>query len=154
MAHIPERRAQTCEIPCEKVTELSEMMIELKGTVGRIKKDLYNGDDNPDAGLVPEIRSWLIEERAARSRRWKRSDKIAAIAIFVVVMLPPVTWSTAKTVKFLNTLSQIAQEWEQLHHSQIHPPQSMFAPADPVLALKRAIPQAAGNSAAYTATVR
>lgn len=127
---------------------------KMESLVGRMKKDLYNGDDNPDAGLVPELRAWLIRERAERDRRWKRSDKIAAIAIIVVAMLPPVTWSTAKTIKFLSTLSQIAQEWEQIHHSQIHPPQSMFAPADPVLALKQAIPQAAGNSATYTKTVR
>lgn len=123
MAHTGPERRSVCQIQCEKVTETSLM-------VARIKTDLYNGDDDPEKGLVPEMRAWLSEERAARSRRWKRSDKIALLAVLSVILLPPSGVLTAKAVNFFGDLYQITQEWHQLHKSEI-PKKSSSSNAEP-----------------------
>jgi hypothetical protein len=60
-------------------------------------------------------------EETAEKKRWKRSDKIAAVAVLAVILLPPVGWSTAQAVKFFSDLYQITQEYHRIHINEIHP---------------------------------
>ena len=114
-------------------------------TVNRMKTDLYNGDDDPGKGLVPEIRAWLVEERAERQRRWKRSDKIAVAGILVILL----AWPSAKVYAFLSTVYEITQEWHQVHKTEI-PAKSFFNPPAPALQSKQQPPQDAGLPTTYS----
>ena len=143
---------------CAREKELSELI----SVVGRIKADLYNGDDDPEKGLVPEIRAWLVEERADRRRRWKRSDKISAIAICTVLL----SWPSAQVITFVRNVSAIVQEWHDIKGNYMLVPvpekkdsgqpgaaihhKSLSEQPDQSVSSKQ-LPQDAGNSAAYTA---
>ncbi len=83
--------------------------------VRRIMTDLYNGDDNPESGLVPELRTYLALDRKDKDARWKREHKLAAIAIIMTLM----AWPSLQAITFFRDLYQITQEWHQIHKSQL-----------------------------------
>ena len=107
---------------------LDETVLEVR----RMKTDLYNGDNDPESGLVPEVRLWLSEERRERQKRWKRSDKLALAGIMVVVL----AWPTQQAVSFFSTLFAIAQEWREVHKGDIPTKQQhgFFAKPEPATA--------------------
>ena len=115
------------------VNELNEKVVAMDGTVRRIKSDLYNGDDDPASGLVPEIRAWMHEER---SRRWKRSDKIAAVGILILLL----AWPASQCWEFIHTVYQITQEWHEVHKAEIHE-KSVYEPPQKAYAVNRSQPQ-------------
>jgi hypothetical protein len=122
----------------EKV-EMEHRMSTVEIVIGRIKSDLYNGDDNPTSGLVPEIRGYLAEERAEKAKRWKRSDKIAVLSIMLVVL----AWPSKQVYAFLRDLYQIAQEYHAIHKSEI-PHKSSSEPPAQELQSHQEPPQHAG----------
>ena len=83
--------------------------------VSRIKTDLYNGDDDPKAGLVAEIRAYMVEERAERKKRWTRSQLLAAGSILVLLAAAP----SAKIYSFISDVDSIVQEWHEVHKTQL-----------------------------------
>lgn len=90
--------------------------VDLKlALVSRIKTDLYNGDDDPKAGLVAEIRAYMVEERAERKKRWTRSQLLAAGSILVLLAAAP----SAKIYSFISDVDSIVQEWHEVHKTQL-----------------------------------
>ena len=75
---------------------------------------------------------FLIDQEAQAKKQWKRSDKLAAMAILAVLILPPAGWVANRTVIFFSDLYQITQEWHTIHHSEIQEKKSDVLP-DPVL---------------------
>jgi len=73
------------------------------------------------------------EDEKVAKKQWKRSDKIAVMAILTVVFLPPIGYLSDKVVIFFGDLYQITQEWHQVHKSELHqksfanPPQKDYA---------------------------
>jgi hypothetical protein len=112
-------------------------VIELKGIVGRIKKDLYNGDDNPDNGLVSRLVKYLTIEEDRRKRRMSTSNKIALLAICATLCLPPVGFAAERAIEWINDVSAIVHEWHQINHSQQSPKKTLFDPPAPVLSSNR-----------------
>ena len=98
--------------------------------VSRMKKDLYNGDDDPERGFIPEIRAFLVEERAERRRRWKRSDKIAALGILLVLL----AWPSKKMLDFFSDVESIVQEWHEVHKGEVITPKHSLFEQKPVAA--------------------
>ena len=119
------------------VNDLNAKVVAMDGTVQRIKSDLYNGDDDPASGLVPEIRAWMHEDR---SRRWKRSDKIAMVGILSVLL----AWPAARCWDFIHTVYQITLDWQTIHKTEIQQKKS-FSPEAPVLSYSHEQPQDAGG---------
>lgn len=99
--------------------------------VSRMKSDLYNGDDDPEKGLVPEIRAWLVEERYVRRKKTERAKLFRDLFLYCGVPVLCVLLATGipgcvKLAAFFNQLSNIAQEWDQIHHSEIPPHKSFW----------------------------
>jgi hypothetical protein len=68
------------------------------------------------------------EEEAAK-KKWKRSDKIAVVAILVVLLMPPIGWFTIRLGEFVSDVYQITKEWHELHKSQLPPKIGQGEPA-------------------------
>ena len=128
-----QHHTQRFEDISERIGDVELKMVSVQQTVGRIKTDLYNGDDDPEKGLVPEIRAWLVEERADRRRRWKRSDKIAMLSILLILL----AWPSAQVWQFIHTVYEITQEWHQVHKGEISHHSFFTDPSQPVLESNR-----------------
>jgi hypothetical protein len=113
------------ESVAQKVTEMEVVM-------KRIKTDLYNGEDG-ESGLVPELRAWMAEDRLEKRKRWTRSQKLAAVSIVTVCILPPCGVVAAKAINFFGDLYQITEEWHKDHQSK-GPSRSFLSSPNPVQA--------------------
>ena len=71
---------------------------------------------------------------ASEKRQWKRSDKIAVVAIMVVCCLPPVGYIADKTIIFLSDVYKITQEWDAVHKTELQQRKSFFSGPDKVYA--------------------
>lgn len=114
---------------CDEQQPCSEV-VTLRANMATVLHDLYG---NAKPGFIQEARDFFEESRAERSiryakeeaeakKRWKRSDKIAVAAILAVVLLPPAAWVVPHTISFFKDLYGMAQEYEKLHKSELHPP--------------------------------
>lgn len=63
-------------------------------------------------GLVETMTTFIADERG---RRWKRSDKIAAAGILLLVL----AWPSAEVWTFVVDVYHVTQEWHQLHKTEL-----------------------------------
>lgn len=106
----------------ERACPVASMQVEHN----RMYKEMFNGDDG-EHGFFAEVRK-ALSDLTARARaedervkkRWKRSDKLALLAIVATVLIAIGTLVVPTTVVFFKDLYGMAQEYEKLHRSEIN----------------------------------
>ena len=90
----------------------------LEKKVANLDEALNGPEGHPEQGFLFRANSFFdMQEK----RHWKRSDKIATVAVLAVCILPPAAWVIPHPVEFFKDLYGMAQEYEKLHKSELQP---------------------------------
>lgn len=66
-------------------------------------------------------------QKRADKKKWSRSNKIAFLAIVIVVLMPPATWFTVQAKGMIEDLIQITN-WFEAHKAQFQKNSSLSDP--------------------------
>ena len=124
----------------QRLGKVEVQLATMAPTVEALREEIWNHEGRKGIKTLL-LERWAVEDDI-RSRRWKRSDKIAAVAVLSTIMLPPLGYLTYRATSFFGELYQITQDWEKLHKSELEPLKKKSAENNnPVYTFNRPIPQ-------------
>ncbi len=125
--------------------ELVERLISVEGKLEKALEGVSNFRKFQERGsrFFDRSEALMDAQEISEKKKWKRSDKIAAISILLIVLAPLVGLIANRAISFYEEMKQFHDEFKQIHKSDLIPKKSLADPQQQVYSVRNQ-PQDAG----------
>jgi hypothetical protein len=122
------------------VSNFRKFQVDMRQVLSELLSE-YRGDKAARAQQENDAR-----EAAERleSHKWSRTNKIAAVGVMAMFLVPASSWVIYHGFIFCGELYRITQEWETLHKTELDQQKKISQKAEPEYSSNRKLPKYVG----------